>query len=1395
MVDRTPRSPHPETAAQEPAPLPERIGQRYRVLSELGRGGMASVYEVLEEATGRRLAVKQLHAHRALDDGHLARLFELEFHTLTQLAHPRVVAVHDYQGLSDGPCYSMELLEGGDLQEQGVLPWRQVCALLSDVCSALSLLHSRRLVHRDVTPRNIRLTRDGKAKLIDFGAMAPFGTHKHPVGTPTFTAPEAVHGQALDGRADLFSLGATAYFVLTGRHAYPSRNFAGIRNAWRTQPALPSRYVEDIPPALDQLVMSLLSLAVGRRPASAAAVIERLTAIAGLQIDEPLLVQRSFLSTPTLVGRDGELHQIRRQMIQASRGRGGSLFITGPRGVGCSRMVEACALEAKLANATLLRADASDALAGEWGGVRSLLDQLLIELPGDAAKLIAPHATTLASVWPRALAFAPENAAAGAAEPHPQSERSAVHRALIQLMQEVSRHGLLVVMADDLDQVDEPTSAFLALLAQQVSGRRMLVVGAAAEENVAAGIRGLTLLLRDASSIALKALTSEDCERLLISIFGDVANVRLLASRLYEVSRGSPAATMQLCQHLLDRDIIRFRDGSWILPATIDRDALPNNLSDALRARLSRLDPPSRSLGQAIAMCEQPSLSLEQCRELMLEPERGATLHCLDALVAADVVRPFGDQYSLTQPGRLPLLLSDLEATQRSALHARIAGMFLKQSNAEFRAAGHLLECGRDLEAIELVLEHLTGTVQNLHRDPAKLPDQLRQLPANWLQTVERALQAAVRLDLPQRKRLRLQRSLLAMLAFPTAPRTDIARVLVQRLYVESALRDYDELSTLPAAERLSQALARAQTRYDATPEHERGLSPTEAIPALARLYTHLIGMVGASADLAFLRELPSLAPLIPLSPAIEMVQLNVESTRHMMAGRLEHAQDGYLRLLEMLDTASSAPVAPTVHHYMRLAVVYALAIIETTTGRPSAEARLQVLERDPLFEVNAWRLRANAAYRQGNTDRADLCVRKTELLRIRNAPSQFFQGAEAWYEAVVFSAIGDVARLHTTLARLERMASLYPNWSVGPLYARGQIQRLRGEAEAAVETFSRALPMCAAGEMVTWVPVARGLLEALVEVGRAEEACERGVTLIQEARAVQLTVTVVELHYALANAQLAAGDSDAALAQLQIVDELREKWPIGNVFGAACYELRARVAIALLDGSAFENAARQCNVLYSRSKNSVLIGRYERLLMDAERVGFRASTTSLRARSPEDTDVGVTERLRKVPVRVELAQCAGPEERAARVLTLIAEHAAAQHVMLYLLREHQLVQVAATERCPVSPRMDLLVAEFLADELAQSRAAIDPNDMVTTTVDNSAWTGPTGVQFVPALLSHVQTGQLAVTGVLVFDIEGQAQPSDELLSKLSAGLASAGDVEPVLAAVPSAGLAGRPSV
>src|SRR5688572_27371960 len=186
--------------------LGAKIEGRYEVLRKLGSGGMATIFHVRELLSGRDLALKQLEIR---ENGKSAReeaaAFEREFYVLAQLSHPSVVQAFDY-GLGErGPYYTMELLDGGDVRERAPMPWQEVCTLAHDVCSALALVHSRRLVHRDISPRNIRCTSDGKAKLIDFGAAVPMGPASGAiVGTPQVVAPEVLQRANLDARTDLF---------------------------------------------------------------------------------------------------------------------------------------------------------------------------------------------------------------------------------------------------------------------------------------------------------------------------------------------------------------------------------------------------------------------------------------------------------------------------------------------------------------------------------------------------------------------------------------------------------------------------------------------------------------------------------------------------------------------------------------------------------------------------------------------------------------------------------------------------------------------------------------------------------------------------------------------------------------------------------------------------------------------------------------------------------------------------------------------------------------------------------------------------------------------------------------------------------------------------------------
>src|SRR5882724_2069753 len=164
------------------------IGGRYVVEAELGVGGMGVVWRVLDASTGRTVALKQLRPNAGRTE---RALFQREYHTLVLLKHPRIIEVYDY-GIHEGaPYYTMELLDGADLHALSPLSYPEACRHLRDVASSLALLAAHRLVHRDLTARNVRVTSDGRSKLIDFGALSPFGVTHTVVGTPPYVPPEA----------------------------------------------------------------------------------------------------------------------------------------------------------------------------------------------------------------------------------------------------------------------------------------------------------------------------------------------------------------------------------------------------------------------------------------------------------------------------------------------------------------------------------------------------------------------------------------------------------------------------------------------------------------------------------------------------------------------------------------------------------------------------------------------------------------------------------------------------------------------------------------------------------------------------------------------------------------------------------------------------------------------------------------------------------------------------------------------------------------------------------------------------------------------------------------------------------------------------------------------------
>lgn len=263
--------PSPEPAVADEALFP---GTRYRILKELGRGAMGVVYEAHHIDLGRMVALKVLPKERC-DSPELESRFRSEARAIAKVRHPNLVGLHDFGVSSDGrPYYAMELLEGETLErylerERG-MDWREAARVGAETLLALDAAHGAGLVHRDIKPGNLFLTRDGKVKLLDFGIVQtasesealPDPEDLRLLGTAEYMAPEQASGQPVDERADLYALGAVLYELVTGRlpHVAPS-TVALIDRKLRVEPESPRERApgRGIPVALDRVIMRALA--------------------------------------------------------------------------------------------------------------------------------------------------------------------------------------------------------------------------------------------------------------------------------------------------------------------------------------------------------------------------------------------------------------------------------------------------------------------------------------------------------------------------------------------------------------------------------------------------------------------------------------------------------------------------------------------------------------------------------------------------------------------------------------------------------------------------------------------------------------------------------------------------------------------------------------------------------------------------------------------------------------------------------------------------------------------------------------------------------------------------------------------------------------------------------
>ncbi len=223
------------------------LGDDYELLNEIGSGGFGRVYRARDLGLEREVAIKVLHPQLTADPGVMER-FRREAQLAARLRHPNIVSVYDIQSRAGLQWYVMELVPGANVAQlvnrEGPFPTQKTERMLFEALSALEHAHSLGLVHRDIKPENMLIEPDGRLRITDFGlALAlrgeRFAGATSRSGTPQFAAPEQLLGERVEQRADLYSLGAVAYFTLLGRPPFEGLTPEAIL-AKQTVDALPS---------------------------------------------------------------------------------------------------------------------------------------------------------------------------------------------------------------------------------------------------------------------------------------------------------------------------------------------------------------------------------------------------------------------------------------------------------------------------------------------------------------------------------------------------------------------------------------------------------------------------------------------------------------------------------------------------------------------------------------------------------------------------------------------------------------------------------------------------------------------------------------------------------------------------------------------------------------------------------------------------------------------------------------------------------------------------------------------------------------------------------------------------------------------------------------------------
>lgn len=684
------------------------LSGRYRLDSQIGRGGMGVVFRATDLQLQRTVAVKVISENSSPDARE--RLIR-EARAAAALNHPHIVSVYDVGEAHGLPFLVMELVDGQSLGRMTRVDLSRIIEIGLQICAALEHAHANNIVHRDLKPDNVLVSTTGESiKLADLGlALAGHAARiSHAglvLGTPSYMAPEQALGHKVDARTDLYALGVLLYELTTGRVPFAGHDALTVLSQHVHAPPVPPRVLRsDLPRGLELLILRLLEKNPDARfqtAADVAAALRRSLDQPGIDEDAdaaPAVAILDALSRGRLVGRATELAEVRQLLQRALDGHGHAVLLSGEPGAGKTRLAREITIQAAVDGAVVLAGGCYEYEATTpYLPFVEAFRRWVREEKNDANLRAA-----LGDAAPQIAKLAPEIEARlgpfpARAELSPHEERLLFFDAVVKVLSTLARSKGLLFYADDLHWADRGTLWLMGHLLRHLREERALVVGCYRETELDRAhplARALVDWNRErlVTRITLRRFGVDETNEQLSALLGEHVSAEF-GDAVHRETEGNPFFVEEVLKALIEQGSVRRESGRW-KRCEVGELVIPQSVKETIGNRLDRVGDQTNDVLRIAAVLGK-TFSFDELQAAADNISEDTLLDALDESTTAQLINSTGsDSFTFTHDKIREVLYEELNPIRRRRLHRHAAeGLERHGIKCEIERRGVATDC------------------------------------------------------------------------------------------------------------------------------------------------------------------------------------------------------------------------------------------------------------------------------------------------------------------------------------------------------------------------------------------------------------------------------------------------------------------------------------------------------------------------------------------------------------------------------------------------------------------------------------------------------------------------------------------------------------------------------